>query len=99
MASLDAVEALFFTLVGGTARAESIFLHEYLPIGSTAVFRDLGRDLLVRSRSSSSTSYASCEIACGRSNSTTMRSTVSGRALIQRVAPGPLHPSIACSIG
>ncbi len=46
MASLDAVEALFFTLVGGTSRAEGIFLHEDLPIGSTAVFRDLGRDLL-----------------------------------------------------
>jgi hypothetical protein len=38
MASLNAVEGLFFTLVGGAARAECIVLGKDLPIGSTAVF-------------------------------------------------------------
>jgi hypothetical protein len=99
MASLDAVEALFFTLVCGAMGAEGIILSEKLPIGRASVFRDFVRTSWVRSRISSSTSYASRETACGWSNSTTMRSTMSGRALIQRDAPAPLFPSSACSIG
>jgi hypothetical protein len=46
MASLDAVEALYFTLVSGAAWAEGIVLSEDLPIDPASVFRDLGADFL-----------------------------------------------------
>jgi hypothetical protein len=39
------------------------------------------------------------QIACGWSNSTTMCSAVSGRALTQRVPPGPDCPSSRFSTG
>ncbi len=58
MARLDAVKVLFFTLVGGAVRAEGIVLSEDLPIWPPSS-ETSARTCWVRSRISSSTSYAS----------------------------------------
>src|SRR5215510_6306130 len=46
MASLEAVEAPFFALVGGSPGAEGVFLNHDLAVRSTSILRDLHADFL-----------------------------------------------------
>jgi hypothetical protein len=76
------IKALFFALIRGSAGAEIIFLNQNLAVGSSSVLRDFNAHFLgPLTRRLFETSR---EIVCGWSNSRTMCSMVSARAIPTR---------------
>ena len=89
MGDLAKIEALFFALIGGSPGAEVVFLNQNLGYDWPRSSETSTRTSWVRSRIVSSTSQRMREIVCGRSNSITMCSVVSGR--MSKLAAGAIN--------
>src|SRR5262249_5143151 len=99
MSDLAEIEALFFALVGGSPGAEVVFLNENLAVRLGAVFRDFDAHFLgtLPHRLLDLINEPRDRLRPVKLNDDC--STVSGRALTQRVAPEPSRPSSICSSG
>jgi hypothetical protein len=99
MSNLPHIKALVFVLKGGSPWTEIVFLNQNLAMRAASIVRRFHAHLLRAFAHRLLDFVESREIARGWSNSTTMCSAVSGRALIKRVPPGPDCPSSIFSTG